>query len=297
MNGDRDRLTAADEAVYRILQPVEQTLPLVLSSPHSGRDYSPEFLALSRLDTVDLRRSEDGFVDELFAGATSLGAPLLHALFPRAFVDPNREAYELDPAMFEDMLPDFANTRSPRVRGGLGTIARVVANGAEIHRRKLRVAEALDRIRRFYRPYHAALATLIHDTRERFGKAVLIDCHSMPSIGGPMDQDPGAPRVDMVLGDRHGSSCHPQITATVERVLQAMGYVVRRNAPYAGGFITRNYGDPQAGVHALQIEINRELYMDERRIARGPGLAAVASHMSDLVAALARMDTMTLAAE
>lgn len=297
MNGDSDWFSAAGEAVYRILRPVEQTLPLVLSSPHSGRDYSPEFLALSRLDAMALRRSEDSFVDELFAGATALGAPLLHALFPRAYVDANREAYELDPSMFEDALPDFANTRSPRVRGGLGTVARVVANGAEIHCRKLRVAEALARIRDFYRPYHVALAKLIHDTRERFGKAVLIDCHSMPSVGGPMDQDPGTSRVDMVLGDRHGTSCHPQITATVERVLLAMGYVVRCNTPYAGGFITHNYGDPQAGVHALQIEINRALYMDERRIARGPGLAAVAAHMSELVAALARMDPMALAAE
>lgn len=297
MNGDSNKLTASGGAVYRILRPVEQSLPLVLSSPHSGRDYTPEFLEISRLDPLALRRSEDSFVDELFAGATALGAPLLHALFPRAFVDPNREAYELDPAMFEDALPEFANTRSPRVRGGLGTIARVVTNGAEIHRRKLRAAEALARIRDFYSPYHAALTKLIHDTRERFGKVVLIDCHSMPSIGGPMDQDPGAPRVDMVLGDRHGTSCHPRITATVERVLQAMGYVVRRNAPYAGGFITRNYGNPRVGIHTLQIEINRALYMNERHVTRGPGLAAVAAHMSELVAALARMDPMALAAE
>ena len=208
MNGDSDTPTAASEAVhnraYSILRPAEQTMPLVVSSPHSGRDYRPDFLAVSRLDAVTLRRSEDSFVDELFTAAPACGAPLLHALFPRAYVDPNREAYELDPAMFEDSLPDYANTRSPRVRGGLGTIARVVANGAEIHRHKLRVAEALERIRSFYRPYHAALARLIHETRERFGNAVLIDCHSMPSIGGPMDRDPGTSRVDIVLGDRHG---------------------------------------------------------------------------------------------
>ncbi len=297
MNGDSDAPSAAGEAAYSILRPAEQTLPLVVSSPHSGHDYRPEFLAVSRLDALALRRSEDSFVDELFAAAPSRGAPLLRALFPRAYVDPNREAFELDPAMFEDSLPAYANTKSPRVRGGLGTIARVVANGAEIHRHKLRVAEALERIRNFYRPYHAALARLIHETRERFGNAVLIDCHSMPSIGGPTDRDPGAPRVDMVLGDRHGTSCHPQITATVERVLQAMGYVVRRNAPYAGGFITRHYGKPRSGVHALQIEINRGLYMDEQRITRGPGLAAVAEHMGQLVDALAEVDPIAFAAE
>ena len=282
---------------FEILRPAEQNVPLVLSSPHSGRDYPARFVAAARLDAFSLRRSEDSFVDELFAAAPACGAPLLRALFPRAYVDANREPYELDPEMFEDPLPPYINTSSPRVRGGLGTIARVVANGAEIYRSKLRFAEAEERIRTFHQPYHAALAELIRETKARFGFAMLLDCHSMPSVGGPMDNDPGAPRVDMVLGDRFGTSCHPSLTATVGRVLQALGYVVCRNAPYAGGFTTQHHGRPHAGVHALQIEINRGLYVDEERIQRGPRLGAVAADMTEVIEALARVDPVILTTE
>ena len=282
---------------FEILRPAEQTAPLVLCSPHSGRDYPPRFVAASRLDPITLRRSEDSFVDELFAAGPACGAPLLRALFPRAYVDANREPYELDPEMFADTLPPFVNTDSPRVRGGLGTLARVVANGEEIYRARLRFAEAEARIRTFYRPYHAALVRLIDETRERFGFALLLDCHSMPSVGGPMDRDPGAPRVDMVLGDRYGTSCHPRLTATVGQVLQALGYAVGRNAPYAGGFTTRHYGAPESGVHALQIEINRALYLDEERLQRGRRLAAVAADMTEVIEAMARFNPVMLAAE
>ncbi len=187
-----------------VLAPVRQTVPFVYASPHSGSDYPADFVAASRLDPVTLRKSEDCFVDELFGAAPELGAPLLRALFPRAYCDPNREPYELDPAMFEDELPPHANTTSLRVAGGLGVIARVVSSGQEIYRDKLPYAEAERRIATLYRPYHGALADLLAATRARFGFAVLVDCHSMPSVGGPMDHDQGAIRPDIVLGDRFG---------------------------------------------------------------------------------------------
>ena len=171
--------------VFEILAPPVQTLPLVLASPHSGTSYPPDFLASSRLDAFSLRKSEDSFVDEIFMAAPRLGAPLIRALFPRAFLDANREAFELDPDMFADALPAYVNTRSPRVAAGLGTIAKVVANGEEIYRGKLRFAEALGRVNRFYHPYHAALKRLIDQTRQRFGYCLLLDCHSMPSSGNP----------------------------------------------------------------------------------------------------------------
>ena len=278
--------------VYR---PSSQTIPLVLASPHSGRDYAPEFIAAARLDALELRRSEDSFVDELFAGGPKRGAPLLCALFPRAFVDPNREPYELDPLMFEDVLPDHVNTASRRVSSGLGTIARIVGSGSAIYRKKLRFAEAERRINDYYRPYHAALEELLRETLDRFGHAILLDCQSMPSVGGPMDRDPGASRVDFVLGDRHGASCHPSVTASVAGLLGDLGYVVRINDPYAGGYTTLHYGRPQGGVHGLQIEINRALYMDETAIERGPGLKTIASRMSAVIEVLGALDPLHLA--
>jgi len=284
-------------APFEIIRPRGRRLPVVLSSPHSGRAYPPDFVADSRLDPLTLRRSEDCFVDELFAGAVALGAPMVRAHFPRAYVDPNREPLELDPSMFVDPLPSGANVRSHRVRGGLGVIARVVADGAEIYRRKLRFAEAEARLGACYRPYHAALAGLLDETRSLFGFVILIDCHSMPSVGGPIDTDSGERRVDFVIGDRHGASCDPRFTSAARAVLEQRGYVVRRNVPYAGGFTTEFYGAPEAGVHALQIEINRALYMDEARFQRTEGLAKVAAEMVGLVRALAVARPGALAAE
>lgn len=251
-----------------VLAPQRQTLPLVVASPHSGAYYPPDFVAASRLDPVALRRSEDSFMDEIFSEAPRLGAPLLRALFPRAYVDTNREPYELDPAMFANSLPGYANTRSPRVAAGLGTIARVVATGREIYRDKLRITDALDRIHGLYQPYHGALRRLIAETRDSFGYCVLLDVHSMPSVGGPMDADAGRSRVDMILGDVHGASCSPGVVEAAERALRDLGYMVTRNNPYSGGFTTQNYGRPRRGVHALQIEVNRALYMDEDTITR-----------------------------
>ena len=283
-------IAEAETPSWVIAAPPEQTAPVVFASPHSGRRYPADLLAASPLDPLALRRSEDAFVDELYAGAPAAGAPLLKSHYPRVFLDCNREPYELDPEMFEGPLPAYANSRSPRVAAGLGTIARVIATGEEVYRRPLAVEAALERIRNHYVPYHEALKGLIEDTRARFGVCLLVDCHSMPSVGGPMDADPGSRRVEIVLGNCFDSSCSPAVTAFAEAVLRDLGYAVRRNVPYAGGFTTRHYGRPGEGVHALQIEINRALYMDERRIARLPSFAETAERIGRLVAALAGMD-------
>ena len=285
---------AAVAPPIEILAPAEQRLPLVFASPHSGIDYPAEFLAVSRLDPLTLRRSEDSYVDEIFGAAARLGAPLLRARFPRAYLDPNREPFELDPAMFEDALPDFVNRHSPRVRVGLGTIARVVASGEEIYARKLRFAEAAQRIERLYRPYHRALAQLVEATRNRFGFYLLLDCHSMPSTTLPPRSGLGRGRVDIVLGDCHGTSCDPIVADTAQRLLVDKGYAVVRNAPYAGGFTTTHYGKPGEGGHCLQIEIGRGLYMDERSYERKAFFAQLARDMRDLTIALAGIDPALL---
>jgi len=284
LNVDLDDRTAVE-----VVAPAVRTLPFVYASPHSGRLYPAEFVGEARLDPVSLRRSEDFMVDELFAGAPGLGAPLVKALFPRSYCDPNREPYELDPAMFEDELPPFANTTSQRVVGGLGTIARVVGAGQEIYRRKLTFAEAERRIATCYRPYHRTVAEQVERTAELFGFAVLIDCHSMPSVGGPRDHDQGLARPDVVLGDRFGGSCATIVTDAAERAFRALGYRIVRNAPYAGGFVTQHYGRPRAGRHALQIEINRALYMDEARLEPRADFDSVASDMARFVAAMAEV--------
>jgi N-formylglutamate amidohydrolase len=267
-----------------------QQVPLVLASPHSGAEYPAEFLAASRLDALTLRRSEDSYVDEIFGAAPALGAPLLRARFPRAYVDANREPFELDPTMFEDLLPNFVNCHSPRVRVGLGTIARVVASGEEIYARKLRFSEVAHRIETLYRPYHRMLKRLLDATQQRYGFSILLDCHSMPSASADRDRRDRSSRADMVLGDCHGTSCHPAITETAHRVLNAKGYSTALNTPYAGGFTTAHYGRPAAGNHCLQIEINRALYMDERSFERKPFLAQLGEDMRDLAEALSALD-------
>jgi N-formylglutamate amidohydrolase len=275
-----------EEGVYEIVAPANPSLAAVFASPHSGTDYRPEFLRDSRLDLLTLRRSEDCFMDQIFGGSPGFGAPLLRALFPRAFVDPNREPFELDPEMFEDALPDYANCHSTRVAGGIGTIARVVASGEEIYACKLRFADAAARVATYYRPYHRALARLIEDTRARFGHCLLVDCHSMPSVGGPMDRDPGRARVDIVLGDGFGTACAPALTDCVKALFSGFGYRVAINNPYSGGYTTVHYGRPETSVHALQIEINRAIYMDERRFAPVAGMAQLIEHVNALIAAL-----------
>jgi N-formylglutamate amidohydrolase len=279
--------TIDDTRIVRVQAPARQSVPLVFASPHSGRDYPPDFVAASRLDVAGLRRSEDSYVDELFAFVPDHGAPLIAALFPRAFCDPNREPYELDPAMFAGPLPFEANTRSPRVAAGLGTIAKVVAGGAEIYRHKLPVDEAERRIAHYYRPYHARLRDMVEATRRDFGWSILVDCHSMPSTGPGREH--GSSRFDVVLGDCYGASCAPAIVQVVEDVLRGLGYRVGRNAPYAGGFTTRHYGQPRNRAHALQIELSRALYMDEAAYGKTAGFGYLAADLERVVAALAAL--------
>lgn len=269
---------------FETLSPALLSTPLVFNSPHSGRFYPSDFLAASRLDASTIRRSEDSFVDELFAAAVAQGAPLLRANFPRAWLDVNREPYELDPKMFSGRLPAYANTRSVRVAGGLGTIARIVSESEEIYDRRLDVEDALARIERFYKPYHQTLRDLLDETRATFGLAVLIDCHSMPSTvrGGA-----GRLRPDIVVGDRYGTSCGSELTDVAAQILARLGYSVSRNKPYAGGYITEHYGRPDHGIHALQIEMKRCLYMDERTLERTAGFAHLCEDLSVFVGELA----------
>ncbi len=261
----------------------EQRSPFVFNSPHSGSHYPPRFLAMSRLDPGQVRRSEDCYVDELFAGATALGAPMLAAHFPRAYLDVNREPWELDPRMFVEPLPAFANMRSARVAGGLGTVPKLVGEGLEIYAGRLPLAEAVSRIEHVYKPYHDSLRRLLTRTRDDYGVAVLVDCHSMPAsirIG-----ETGM-RPDFIVGDRFGASAAPALTELAIATLVSMGYKVAHNKPYAGGFITEHYGRPGQGLHAIQIEINRGLYMNERTYEKKPGFAPVANDMTRLAAEL-----------
>jgi N-formylglutamate amidohydrolase len=264
---------------FEILEPAACQAPVAFNSPHSGSTYPRAFLAASRLDIATLRRSEDSFVDALIAGVVSRGYPLMRAHFPRCFVDVNREPYELDPRMFDGRLPSFANTRSMRVAGGLGTVARVVGDAQEIYDHRLPVDDALRRIESLYKPYHRALRRLFTALHRDFGAAVLIDCHSMPSTAGHKDE---RPRPEFVLGDRYGTSCAGPVAETIEKTLRGLGYTVSRNKPYAGGFITEHYGNPAAGLHAIQLEINRGLYMDERRYQRAPGFGRLAADLETL---------------
>lgn len=276
----------AGESPVAVIEPRVQRHPVVIASPHSGTAYPEAFLAQSRLDPATLRKSEDSFVDELLLPATANGIPLLRANFPRAYVDVNREPFELDPRMFEDPLPDYVTTRSPRITAGLGTIARVVASGYDIYARKLRFAEAVERIGRCYRPYHDSLSALIAETRRRFGLCILIDGHSMPSSSVAAAADPTAGPIDFVLGDSFGGSCAGWVTDTAERALRDLGYLVARNDPYPGGYVTRHYGRPSEDVHVLQVEINRGLYMDERTYRRSSYLPVLARHLTGVVAAI-----------
>ena len=264
---------------YIIDEPAEQAAPFVFCSPHSGRTYPRVLLDASRLDAHGLRKSEDCFVDDLFGGVAAIGAPIISARFPRAYVDVNREPYELDPELFGQVLPTYANGQSIRVAGGLGTIARIVADGEEIYRTPPTLAAALERVERLYRPFHSNLAELLERTRVRFGVAILIDCHSMPSAA--MTQT-GSNRPDIVIGDRFGASCDPRLTRMVRDQLARMGYHTLLNRPYAGGFITEHYGRPHTGVHALQIEINRALYLDEVSLHPTARFARLQADLMDL---------------
>jgi N-formylglutamate amidohydrolase len=269
---------------FEIVEPPAWRAPIIFNSPHSGSVYPHDFLDASRIDLAALRRSEDSFMDELIGDLSQHGFPVVRVNFPRSYVDVNREPYELDPRMFIGRLPSFANTRSMRVAGGLGTIPRVVGDGQEIYRDRLSVDDALARIEALYKPYHRALRRLINKAHQTFGTVVVVDCHSMPSIGVSREEPR---RPDVVIGDRYGTSCAPLLADTVEETMRALGYSVGRNKPYAGGFITEHYGNPASGLHTVQLELNRAIYMDERRRERSGRFAQIAADFATLAHALA----------
>ena len=278
-----------------VLHRPERTLgPVIFAAPHSGRDYPAAFLAQAILDRQAIRSSEDAFVDQLFMAAPGLGAPLLAARAPRAFIDLNRAADELDPAVIEGISRVPHN---PRVASGLGVIPRVVAGGRPIYRGKLTLAEAQARIARFWHPYHQALEGLIEDTRRQYGQAILIDCHSMPHEAIEAHSRPGQPRPQVVLGDRYGVAAGREVMERVEAAFAGAGLRVGRNAPFAGAYVAQAYGRPSRGVHVVQVEIDRALYMDEARVAPLPGFAAFRDRMAGVVAELVRPEGHALAAE
>ena len=271
---------------FEIIAPAEWTAPAVFNSPHSGREFPEDFLRQSRLPVMSLRKSEDCFVDELFLACVDHGAPLLRALAPRSYVDLNREPYELDPRMFSGELPGYANTGSPRVAGGLGTIPRIVSEGEDIYRGRIDFAEARRRIETVYIPYHRTLSALTNAVIAKAGEVLLVDCHSMPATATAHVVPPASGPVDVVLGDRFGASCAEDISAFIEERLRHHGMRVLRNKPYAGGFITQNHGAPHRGQHALQIEINRSLYMNEATLEKTKDFETVKQILADLSATL-----------
>lgn len=270
---------------FHVIEPVVRTVPMLVASPHSGRNYPPDFIASSRLAFSALRRSEDSFVDELLAGAGGVGIPLLRADFPRVYCDVNREPWELDPVMFADKLPPWCNTGSARVLAGFGTIARLVSSGEPIYRAKLTFAEAEERIRNCWQPYHETLSHRIGDTVAKHGVCLLLDAHSMPSLPEmPRGTDP-----DFVLGDAFGTSCAQSITQFTEQFLRERGFRVRRNDPYAGGYVTRHYGRPSNQVHVLQVEVCRSLYMNEAQFEKLARFKQIQDVFSALLGALAEL--------
>lgn len=279
-----------DRPAFETVRPRRVSTPFVFNSAHSGRDYPERFLRMARLDTLSIRQSEDAFVDELFARAPHLGAPMLRANFPRAYLDVNREPWELDPQMFAEPLSERFNTTSPRIASGLGTIPRVVAENKPIYREKLTLEDAHMRIEGIYQPYHATLQRLLSETYQAFGTAVLIDCHSMPRLARSGDRL----GPDIVLGDRYGTSCAPALIDFVETAFVAQGLRVTRNRPYAGGFSTRTYGRPPHGIHALQIEVSRHLYMNEITLERSAGFSAMRQIIERLLMMLIGMDPSAL---
>jgi N-formylglutamate amidohydrolase len=274
-------------AAFDVVRSEALQSPVIFASPHSGRLYPAHLLAASALGPAAIRRSEDCLVDELIGAAPTFGFALITARYARAYIDLNREAYELDPAMFEDELPTFAQGKTARVAAGLGAIARIVAEGQEIYARKLSFAEAESRIDGVYRPYHAALSALMAEAHAAFGGAILIDWHSMPSAAARPVRGRRIP--DFVLGDRFGASCTASLSGLMARELKDMGYEVARNTPYAGGYTTEFYGCPGQGAHVLQIEINRALYLDETALAPNAGFARLKDDVEALCARIASM--------
>lgn len=268
---------------FEILAPAQWAVPAVFNSPHSGSLLPKSFLQQSRLSALALRKSEDCFVDELFSDCQNAGAPLLRALVSRAYIDLNREPYELDQRMFFEILPGHMNPGSPRVASGLGTIPRIVTEAKEIYPGRIPLADAIQRIETIYRPYHRTLTAMLNECYNATGFSLLIDCHSMPSSAVKVNNQRSP---DVVLGDRFGAACSTEISQYCEELFNNAGLKVARNRPYAGGFITETHGTPRHNRHALQIEINRAVYMDEDRLEKAPEFEVMKARLGQIIAKL-----------
>lgn len=267
--------------------------PLIFCSPHSGRDYPRRLIEQSPLPMETLRRSEDAYVDQLLPASASETVPVLKARFPRLFVDVNRSPRELDPGLFQGKLDDASESRSNRVIAGFGVIPKLAADGRQIYRSRLPSSEARSRLNKCFIPYHQMLDDLVQEGLRRFSEVLIIDWHSMPSGAHSNGR-----LHDVVLGDLFGAACRDDDTAMVEEAFRHEGLTVARNAPYAGGYVAAHYGKPHAGVRVLQVEINRGLYLDERRIARGRSFYDFAERMDRVVGRiLGCLDVSALAAE
>lgn len=285
------------KAAYYLIHPERRTTSVVFASPHSGRDYPWSFLRRTALNEHSVRSSEDAFVDQLFDSAPRAGAPFLKAGAPRAFVDLNRGSNELDPALIEGVGHQGHN---PRVASGLGVIPRVVANGKAIYSGKITLAEANARIDSYWRPYHEVLQGQLDQAQLMFGQAILIDCHSMPHEAMDSVARRGLRRPEIVLGDRFGAAADTAIVDRIEAAFSRAGLVVARNTPFAGAYITHTYGRPASGRHAVQIEIDRALYMNERLIRPNGNFEAFRRLLRGVIrdiAEIGRAGSMPLAAE
>ena len=283
-------------APYQLTMPEPRLTGVVFASPHSGRDYPAGFLRTSVLDERTIRSSEDAFVDTLLDGVAAFGAPLLAATAPRAWLDLNRAADELDPALIEDTR---LSAHNPRVASGLGVIPRVVASSRAIYRGKITRAEADARIDGFWRPYHDCLRGLMDSARAEFGEAVLIDVHSMPHEAMDCVAGSGLRRPEVVLGDRFGTAAGGHVIERVEAAFSRAGFRTVRNTPFAGAYITQTYGQPSRGFHAIQVEIDRALYMNEREIRPNGNFMSFRRQLQTVLAEIARIGRreMPLAAE
>lgn len=269
---------------FTLSRPDTSPAPVIFASPHSGAHYPDQLMGNLRVPLIDLRRTEDAFVDQIFAGATAAGGVLISATHARSYVDLNRDARELDPDMFADGLPGPSAAPSPRVKAGLGCFPKIGACGEAIYAKKLSVEDGRNRLENIHAPYHDQIQQEIAALHHEFGCVLVIDCHSMPSL------QPGRPELpDIVLGDRFGSSCTSQLTNLVERTCRQLGLSVSRNAPYAGGYTTRRYGRPKRHVNAIQIEVNRRLYMDEANVKPGPGMAATRAQLDTVCTEICRL--------
>ena len=266
---------------YQLAMPVDHSSSVIFASPHSGRIYPASFLRSSVLDERIIRTSEDAFVDLLFEEVPKLGSPLLSASVPRAYLDLNRNADELDAALIEDMETKIHN---PRVASGLGVVPRVVANGRGIYRGKISLKEAHRRISEVWRPYHDCLQSLMKQNISEFGESILIDCHSMPHEAIESIHHAGKPHPDVVLGDRFGVAANSDFVDQIEAAFSKAGLRVAHNSPFAGAFIVQHYGRPSRNQHAVQIEIDRSLYMNEKVIRPNGNFIAFRKLMSQVAA-------------